>query len=737
MKYIGKEYTMIVNYKVLLGALIVLVSLWGCSSSGSGGNSAAPDELQDEVFSSDLVGAALCINCHRDPGVFDDPEFGARSRDIVQKYLSGVHVIHSSHINAESGAFCLGCHDPNGDGPLLEPLINPADVPAEGLAAVTCEVCHGSGSNHWGIGPMPDGTPNYDVCGQCHNDTLPDSHLPFHPEGDNVLGRYLASRHFTAGVINDRICSRCHTDKGARIYRTVETRTGLMNEVEPVDSDEPVQCRTCHNAHGPDSLLREETMELGQVVGSAEYATCTNCHQGDNAAVQGPDEGLHTTLIFHEDRHARVITDSHYDDPATAGMIEGYVVDRLSDRACRDCHNPHDALDMTLPDTLTLNEQWAESGHAGTIRRIKREAAALYADMVPSMDNTVEQLQGMKEAAAASSWSIYDWDNTDGFGDCQRCHSATGLENFLNDPDGYALDGSENDFSHLTGWARDPAAGAVIPSGQNELLYCWGCHADGVGSLRNGGNSLLLYDRNNQHFATIPDIGKSTVCLACHGGRGNTETMINSPRSSLFQGHGPTRGALVFTAITHIGYEFAGLNYNYGGYFHDQIGLNNDTPESGKGPCVSCHMPEENHTFAAAEYDENGTFLAVVDPLFCRTCHVIEGLLPPLRLGQDEAVELLGAYVTNNIANYLNTDVAANFDSVPLDAYGAFQNLKYFQDGDPCGYVHNPVYSRRLIFDSIDWLDNGVLDGLISIPANYPNARLWLFADSNGNAARR
>lgn len=99
------------------------------------------------------------------------------------------------------------------------------------------------------------------------------------------------------------------------------------------------------------------------------------------------------------------------------------------------------------------------------------------------------------------------------------------------------------------------------------MLYCWGCHADGVGTLLNSVNSMPLFDRNNQLFATIQDIGKSTVCLACHGGLGNTDTMINSPRSSLFQGHGPTRGALVFTATTHIGYEFDGLNYNYGGYF--------------------------------------------------------------------------------------------------------------------------------------------------------------------------
>jgi hypothetical protein len=109
--------------------------------------------------------------------------------------------------------------------------------------------------------------------------------------------------------------------------------------------------------------------------------------------------------------------------------------------------------------------------------------------------------------------------------------------------------------------------------------------------------------------------------------------------------------------------------------FHDQIGLNNDAPESGKGPCVGCHMPGENHTFAATVYDENGTFISVADPSFCETCHVIDGLLPPLKLGQDEAVEMLGEYVLNNITNYLNLDINVNYDTVTINAYGAFQSF--------------------------------------------------------------
>jgi len=50
--------------------------------------------------------------------------------------------------------------------------------------------------------------------------------------------------------------------------------------------------------------------------------------------------------------------------------------------------------------------------------------------------------------------------------------------------------------------------------------------------------------------------------------------------------------------------------------------------------------------------------------------------------------------------------------------------------------VHNRFYGQRLIFDSIDWLDNGFLNGTITIPAEYPEVRSWLNADASGVATR-
>lgn len=51
-------------------------------------------------------------------------------------------------------------------------------------------------------------------------------------------------------------------------------------------------------------------------------------------------------------------------------------------------------------------------------------------------------------------------------------------------------------------------------------------------------------------------------------------------------------------------------------------------------------------------------------------------------------------------------------------------------------YLHNSKYGKRLIFVSIDWMDNGVLNGTITIPAEYPEARVWLNANASGVATR-
>ncbi|MCD6526149.1 MAG: hypothetical protein J7K75_04050 [Desulfuromonas sp.] len=750
------------------------------SNSGSGGDQTASlaDDLGNDNSGIALVGTAVCIGCHED--------FSWSAQEVAD-YLAGKHVVHSSHISqADAADDCLDCHDPIGDSAELETLIDPANVPAEGLAAVGCENCHGAGGDHYGVGPMPVATPDYTVCATCH-DELPDSHLSYHPEANFIATKFVASRHFTTTVITEAICSKCHSDEGAKQYKDVTSREQLLAIVLPVATDDPIQCRTCHNPHHAGGLLLESVESGGELVESAEYATCVSCHMAADATMA--DDGMggtdwdNTELIYHQDVYYRIITDSHSDDPATTDIIEGYVINPKSDRACRDCHDVHSVVEIRADDdsasfSNTIHDQWSMSGHGGFIGTIKLAKAEEYDDM--ALNLTTEQSVAIKEAgvtsADADAWVHYDWDAQDRQS-CQDCHTATGAKNYLNDPAGY--DAADNDFSHLVGWSI--ADGVVTSSGQNELLYCWGCHSDNSGGLRNPGAISQPYTVDGA-AVILPDQGNSNVCINCHGARGNMDSyqigasdapLSGDPSADMsaylpgFVGntenvtapHYAAAAATLFQARTRIGYQYGGLSYADLPYFaHDVTALNSDAPESGSGPCVACHMETATgHSFEVV--GKTGDVITGLNSTVCINCH--DGGHGPALVVEDTTID--GTLHTAAAAAALLQEEAEGFhDALALlqaellvkeltftgsypyfagarwideGTFGAAHNFNYLHH-EPGAYAHNRIYAKRLIFDSINWLQDGVLDGTIAInAAMYPEATAWLGADA-GVASR-
>ncbi|MDD2557504.1 MAG: hypothetical protein RBR43_03630 [Desulfuromonadaceae bacterium] len=711
---------------------ILLLSACG-SNSGSGGDKNAPpaggDLGKDEISDIKYVGTDKCIGCH------DDFSWSA---DIVDAYLMGKHVIHSDHITAANKADgCLVCHDPIGDGPLLEALISAANVPTEGLAAIGCEACHGAGGDHWGIGPMPIAKPLASACATCH-DKLPEDHLRFHPEADNIATNFYASRHNTASVRESARCSKCHTDEGGRLYKGVSTKTQLDVLVQAVTSKEPVQCKTCHDPHHAGGLLLDKVESRGTLIASAEYATCTNCHMSDR------DDPSDAEWMYHAGDYARIITDTHYDNPATPDVIEGYTLDKRNNRSCRDCHDVHAVMDIRSGNTI--HEQWAQSRHAGTIGAIKNAAASTEAN------GTVEQTLAIKGAGvpASSSWPHYDWDAGDRQG-CQKCHTSTGFANFASNPAGYIA--ANNDFSHLDGWKND--AGAITSSGQNELLYCWGCHSDNSGALRNTGAVTVDYTVDGVN-PILADIGASNVCVTCHVGQGNMDTLIDNASanpakdiSALKPGFGPgtknvtithylATAATIFQAETRIGYEYPGQSYADPAYF-----AHNNIDVTGAGPCVACHMEtNEPHAWKIVTKDSAGTITAL-NATSCVECHsgshgaalVVDNaaaaaLLQGEAQGFHEALEILeNALIAKGLTFTGNYPYFSGASWTNEGNIGAAHNFNYLHH-EPGAYAHNRVYTKRLIFDSIDWVDNYAIDGSISFNANaYPAAAVWFGAE--------
>jgi len=761
--------------------LLLAMPLISCSSS----NSPPGDSQVSETL---YVGTPECYLCHADGAI---ARFAGKQ--IVSKWLHGPHgnneSINDDHekidlhpentgfpyygyvgLGTEPGCTTV-CHDPLGDGELLEDFWAGEGVDYLGIVnrpMIGCESCHGPGNTHFGIGALQFPRPGPDRCGQCHNAEF--YHNYYHPEADNIYEDYLTSPH--AVSINDHNyegdsntdvrarCGKCHTDEGAKLYKDVngghdELVEKLANK-PPVENATVVQCRTCHNGHDPHELLHEDLLIGINVVQSAEYRTCSNCHQNNGSfgladAYHGENNGhswsggspdyLVGVPPFHPEE---IMYDTHFDNPETPSAIEGYNLGPLtaagdfglaSERLCRDCHNVHAADN-------TINNQWASSAHAGHLMHVKEEADA--SDPQNILDAAVQDT-----AEGGSPWAHYDWDDTFGNGPaggargaCQRCHTATGLKNFLNalasqnddDPDNdVEYDPVDNDYSHLEGWTWDSTTNEnATSSGQNELLYCWGCHANNSGELRDPGPVTVDYADAPY---TYPDLIGSNVCMACHTGRESGESIKNATDDFSDKGfvnsHYLAAGGTLFTTT---GYEFDGRDYSNSIYYlHDRIGLASPPQPGDNGPCVGCHMKtEESHLFLPVKKDASGEIIELTSfDQTCSDCHAgpeeLMDLVHELEEGLAAAMDVLkqklaanGYFFQPSYPYFFkvegSTDRADGVRdwTVGVSANGnnnmgtAFNyNLIYH---DPGAHVHNLQYTRKLIYDSIDFMDDGNLN---------------------------
>jgi cytochrome c553 len=237
----------------------------------------------------------------------------------------------------------------------------------------------------------------------------------------------------------------------------------------------------------------------------------------------------------------------------------------------------------------------------------------------------------------------------------------------------------------------------------------------------------------------ITGISGSFVCVSCHSGRETGEYIKSYPGSlattfGTFNSHYLAAGGVLFRTV---GYEYSGLSYsNPANFSHDTIGVS-AAGTGTNGPCVECHMTtSESHLFLPTTRDAaTGVITAITAGAVCDTCHgasleapaMTPAALNTLETQYDAALAAFqGGLNTKGICwtnayPYFNvydtaTGVctATGYTAWPdKDTLGAAFNMNMLKHM-PMAFVHNSLYTRRLIFDSIDWLDNGALDGNIA-----------------------
>lgn len=658
---------MLKKNSIFVAASLVAAMLWGCGSNyTSGGDQTGPDNT---LANAATVGMGNCLTCH------------SPFSTLIQDYLVSRHGNHMPGTAKQANdtetpdndpspgltTCSLQCHDPYGDGINVDLVEAQAALVAFGNSAkadwtvaaqiVGCEACHGGGQFHNGIAAgIPYATPGPNQCGKCH---------------------------------------------GA---------TEALAEAGPWGS---------------------------------EHLTSSS---GNNVR--------------------RNILDSHYDNPATGygkanNLIEGYAIRADQQNGCVDCHFGGHLFD------LTINYEWANSAHGGRIK--SQKDAALAAGLPAAVDAaTRRQLLADVTAAGVTSvtgdaWLHYDWEAKDRQS-CQRCHTSTGVMNFLANPAGY--DQTANNYSHLAGWSK-AEDGTITSSGQNEMLYCWGCHSDSKGGLRDPGALTISY--SNSASATFPDSRGANVCISCHSGRENGDSIKNDTDAdgvrTFLNSHYLTAGGTVFATS---GYEYEGRSYDFtAGDQHQNLGYGtskstgNATYDAvrgnfANGPCVTCHFGSNDGSHTLSPFTEYSAGDLALNPV-CVNCHSTRGA------GSNAANAWLGVNVTEAdlVAGVVHATHKGRYLAAlealkvllsgrgmhfyeahpyyfkgPNGTGGSFTNwagvlgLGLWKDSmgaafnynllahDPGGVAHNRRYTRRLIYDSIDLLDDGIMNYSVSATLN-------------------
>jgi len=684
---------------------------------------------------------------------------------LLSLFLGMVFLYGCGSDNKSSGAVsnvpkvgdtaCIQCHSATADRVTGESIVSQYMKSAHYFKGQGCEGCHGGGAQHNGVGPIPFPSPDQARCASCHDGET----APLTSSDKWANSNHANPYEKTTGDP----CYRCHTSEGA-VLANILGYTGdkdnvLLNAayrpVLDVDASKftmAINCSTCHE-HGGKLRKVMATDLTGKVVAwdpntnrkVDEFDLCTSCHlfynyDGTKLIASGKDFTVGSSTIsslkhYHETAWYRIIATTHNDLPETglgsgtggtsSAKIEGYVIRKNAEHPCLECHG-HDFKTNTRVNTTparpsTTYTDWAKSAHAGKIllKKYEADSGTRSQDVV----NTVMQAGVVDDAGAA--WSHYDWDAKDRR-DCQRCHTATGASNFLSDPAKY--DPVNTNFSHLAGWSRNAATDTVVSSPQNELLYCWGCHSDaGKGVLRNPG--ALNFTYSNNATVSYPDLKGSNVCMACHTGRETGDSIKNSFANfssvGFINSHYLAAGGQLFGTT---GYEYAGKDYSNPSYFkHDKIGLTEATSITNNGPCVGCHMSSDNkHLFTNVKKDNTGAITEITSKV-CAACHTGTYALTPTKLTEEEedydaAIEAAKAvlatkgivfsaaypyWYTSGGAPYKNW-AALYGKGKAKDVMGAAFNVNLLAH-DPGGYAHNRIYVKRLLWDSIDFIEDGTL----------------------------
>ena len=492
------------------------------------------------------------------------------------------------------------------------------------------------------------------------------------------------------------------------------------------DPDQGPTCMACHDA--AQGVLREVAGWDPNGNGTADqFDMCTSCHNLKDADGTlygaGPTvpAGIGTKEFYHNTSWYRIIATTHYDNPATPTLVEGYNVRATGAQPCFDCHS-HDlrtntrrfnAVGATTDYGPTLFTDWAQSGHGGGLLDAKVAAALL----PETGAEEVTQVMAAGSDGEVFAWGHYNWDDTTGpagdgvnaRGSCQKCHTATGFMNFANDPDNYVV--ANNDFSHLV-----VGRGRRFQSERTALLLGLPQrHRTGALRMQQASRRSSLTTASRWSFRTSASPTPVSFVTAVVATPMRATPRRGLPVTMPRRGH-PLQHH-ISPWVTSMPPQLRQLRARPPDYQRPPPRPLRQLPHEWLRPHLRASLPVTSSRATSTGWVPRRPATAVMvaaspSPRW-RSC----------RPGTSRPGQVLRDYVANTLPNY--TGAPVNQDNTVTNDRGAFQNSKLATE-ELGAFTHNSQYAKRLIFDAIDWLDNGALNGTINIDADvYPLAAEW------------
>jgi len=169
----------------LCAVLVALLStglMAGCGGGGGGGTPSTFVGGSGSGSGGDPVGTRTCQQCHYN----SSPTNGFVAGDLTDTTTAAF--LDDLAQQGPASNYLGSVHD---------------DPPTRDADYVKCEGCHGNGSQHFGVGPIPTPQPGVSKCGQCHVTSGRAFVLSEFKETQHANGNNSPEKFFSQGTYGD------------------------------------------------------------------------------------------------------------------------------------------------------------------------------------------------------------------------------------------------------------------------------------------------------------------------------------------------------------------------------------------------------------------------------------------------------------------------------------------------------------------------------------------------------